>query len=253
MAPVSERWRRGSRDPRPFPDRRNVIARTTPVVLRGLVLACPIVLGGCFLASWLPWSPERPAPGAVSGPVVYVERCETCHASRAGQPYAEGVHAAIGVRCGQCHAAGNHPDFTQPVRDATCGGCHQPQFQQTLASKHFATRAQHVLDGDRAARTALRRGGFVVAAAGGGRFAGDAASGELGGRLCAACHFDEHRLGLRAVQRADFCVGCHASGEEHVPVSTAEPANRCVSCHVRVGESVTGQVVNTHRFAVPGS
>ena len=39
---------------------------------------------------------------------------------------------------------------------------------------------------------------------------------------------------------------------EHFPVATSGPPNRCVTCHVRAGESVTGQVVNTHRFAVPG-
>ena len=229
------------------PDRAALV-----VVVRLFVLVAPIVFGGCFLVSWLPWLPERGAPGADSGPVVQVEGCATCHAESVGQAYAAGVHSAVGLHCGQCHAAGNHPDFTRPVRDATCGGCHQPQFQQTLESKHFATRVQRVLDGDRAARSALRREGFRVAAAGGGKFAGDTAAGALGGRLCAACHFDEHRLGLRAVRQTDFCVGCHGSRAEHFPVATSGPPNRCVTCHVRAGESVTGQVVNTHRFAVPG-
>jgi len=163
----------------------------------------------------------------------------------------------MGIRCGQCHTGENHPDFTQPVRDGTCGACHQPQFQQTLESKHFATRVQYPLDGDRSARAALRREGFTVAVAGGRRFAGDSSSGELGGRLCATCHCDEHRLGLSAVQRASFCVGCHTDRQEHFPGpagdGAAEPTNRCVSCHVRVGESVTGQVIDTHRFAVPGA
>ena len=208
-------------------------------------LMLPIALGGCFLA---PWSPKRPAPGAFSGPAVYVEGCQTCHAAPVGQQYAKSVHTAKGIHCGQCHAAGNHPDFTQPVRDAKCGGCHQPEFQQTLASKHFATRVQRVLDTDRTARAALRREAFTAVTPGGRHFVGDVASGELGGRLCAACHYEEHRLGLGAVQRADFCVGCHANREAHFP--TGEPTNRCMSCHVRVGESVTGQIVNTHRFAV---
>ena len=80
---------------------------------------------------------------------------------------------------------------------------------------------------------------------------GDSSSGGLGGRLCAACHYDEHRLGLGVVQRAGFCTGCHTGREEHFPTSGS--TNRCVQCHVRVGETVSGQVVNTHRFARPGA
>ena len=207
-----------------------------------LVVALPLVFGGCFLMS----SSKRPGP-EVSGSALYVERCETCHVT-AAQSYAGSLHAGMGIRCGQCHAPDHHPDFTQPVRDATCGGCHVPQLEQTLESAHFATRARAALDGDRAARATLRRDGFTVALNGKRTFAGEATS-ELGGRLCAACHYDEHRLGLRAVQRADFCVGCHAGREAHFPVGAVDAANRCVLCHVRVGDTVTGQPVNTHRFA----
>ena len=217
--------------------------------MAGPVLLFSVALGGCFLVP----SPTRPSSQPVSGPPVYVEDCATCHKAQAAGPYAASVHAAKGIRCGQCHVPGTHPDFTQPVRDGKCGGCHQPQFQQTLASKHFTNRGQLPLDSDRAAREALRREGFVVAEAGGRKFAGDAASGDLGGRLCVACHYDEHRLGLRAVQRTNFCVGCHTDRDDHFPADTADPTNRCISCHVRVGETVTGQVVHTHRFAMPGS
>jgi hypothetical protein len=213
------------------------------VGVRWLVLVLPVLLGGCFLASW---SLERPAPGAVSGPLPYVEECATCHAAPVGEQYAKSRHMALGIRCGQCHTGGNHPDqLMEPVRDAKCGGCHQPQLQQTLASKHFAKRVQSSLDRDRAAQAALRRAGFVTAAAGERTFAD--------GRLCAACHFDEHRLDLGDVQRAEFCVGCHPKRDEHFPEAAGASTNRCVSCHVRVGETVTGQIVNTHRFAIPGS
>jgi hypothetical protein len=215
------------------------------------VVAIALGSAGCFLA---PWSPPRPDPAApVSGPAPYVEGCQTCHAAPVGAHYAQSLHAAKGIRCGQCHTPGDHPNFTQPVRDGKCGGCHQSQYHDTLASKHFAARDQRALDGDRAARKAVRREGFTAGAAGGRRFVGDSSSGELGGRLCAACHYDEHRLGLGAAQRADFCTACHAGREGHFPIPAPASTNRCVQCHVRVGETVSGQVVNTHRFARPGA
>jgi hypothetical protein len=71
--------------------------------------------------------------------------------------------------------------------------------------------------------------------------------------LCAACHYDDHRLGLGPVQQPNFCVGCHRDREQHFAGPTASGQNRCVMCHVRAGETVAGQVVNTHRFAVPGA
>ncbi|HEV8585083.1 MAG TPA: hypothetical protein VGT02_08945 [Methylomirabilota bacterium] len=199
-----------------------------------------------------PWAPRRPDPAAIGGAAVHVERCATCHAARVAEPFARSRHAALGIACGQCHTAAGHPDFARPVQDGTCGGCHPAEYQQTPLSRHFATRVQRDLDGDRAARAALRREGFTAATAEGKRFVGDAAAGERGGRLCAACHYDEHRLGLGRVRSGDFCGGCHADRDAHFPVAIAGLANRCTQCHVRVGETVTGQIVNTHRFPVPG-
>jgi predicted CXXCH cytochrome family protein len=205
-----------------------------------LVLAIAIVLGGCFSS--------RPKPD-VSGTPVAAEACEACHAERSSV-YAQSLHAAKGIRCGQCHPWRRHPEAApEPVRDATCGGCHTSQLQQTLASKHFASRVSRALDGDLAARAALRRDGFTAPAAERRHFVGDAASGPAGGRLCAGCHYDEHRLGLGSLQRAEFCLGCHAGQKEHFE---AEGNNRCVTCHVRVGQTVTGQTVDTHRFTKPG-
>jgi hypothetical protein len=216
------------------------------------LFAAPLVLvtAGCFLT---PGS-SRPDPTApIAGPAPYIENCQACHASPVAAHYAMSLHTAKGIRCGQCHTPGGHPNFTQPIRDGKCGGCHQPQYQETLTSRHFATRTLLALDDDRAARKTLRGEGFTVAGAGRRHFVGDSSSGVLGGRLCAACHYDEHRLDLAVVQRADFCTSCHADREAHYPNPTPGPANRCVECHVRVGQTVTGQVVNTHRFTMPGA
>ena len=212
--------------------------------------AAALVLGGCFLAQR---GADRPDPAAVTGTPVYAERCDTCHAARVGAHSTEGPHAARGIRCGQCHRPEGHPDFAQPVQDATCAGCHQPQYQQVLESRHFATRQQQVLNADRAARVSLRREGFVAATPSGPRFVGDSAAGDLGGRLCAACHYDEHRLGAAAVQRELSCTGCHANRDDHYPMPASGETNRCVQCHMRVGATASGQPVSSHRFAVPGT
>ena len=214
-----------------------------------LLLLAAFALGGCFLASL----GSEPAT-TVSGPLPYVEGCQTCHASPAAARYVESVHSAKGVRCGQCHTPGGHPDFAQPVRDAKCGGCHLAQYEQTLASKHFATRVQRALDGDRVARRALRRDGFTAPEGAGRRFVGDAAAGDLGGRLCVACHYDEHRLGRTSVRKAEFCVGCHPAGPDtHFAAPTPGEVNACLDCHVRDGATSAGQLVNVHRFAKPGA
>ena len=218
------------------------LARSLPVVCVGLAMA------GCFVMSR---SPQRSDASAVSGPVPYVENCVACHAGPIAAHYAESRHSVAGIRCGQCHTPGGHPNFSQPVEDGKCGGCHQPEYQQTLASKHFAGRLQRSLDSDRAERANLRRDGFTAAAAEGRRFVGDSSSADLGGRLCAACHYDDHRLDLGAVHRANFCVGCHGDREQHFPDVAQDTQNRCLTCHVRVGETIASQVVNTHRFAVP--
>src|SRR5258705_1745452 len=178
-------WAR--RAPEPAVNRRSAIGRLTWVLL---VTPIALASAGCFLA---PWSPPRPDPaGSVSGPAPYVEGCQTCHAAPVGAHYAQSLHTAKGIRCGQCHTPGDHPKFTQPIRDGKCGGCHQPQYQETLASKHFATRDQRALDDDRAARTALRREGFIAATAGGRRFRGDPPSGGAWGALGAAGSFVDH-------------------------------------------------------------
>lgn len=157
----------------------------------------------------------------------------------------------MGIRCGQCHTPGGHPNFTEPVRDATCAGCHQPAYEQTVASAHFADRQLRSLDEDRAARVTLRHEGFIATTPKGRLFVGDSTAGTQGGRLCMACHYDEHRLGLGAVQRAEFCDSCHKGFEQHFARGTPVEPNRCTRCHVRAGTTDSGQTINTHLFALP--
>jgi hypothetical protein len=87
---------------------------------------------------------------------------------------------------------------------------------------------------------------------GGPHFAGDEASGALGGRLCMSCHFDEHRLSRRPVLAADFCSGCHTDRADHYVMDFPGLENRCIQCHVRAGETVNGQVMNRHTFSMGG-
>src|SRR5215469_3659960 len=124
--------------------------------LKGVVLASVtlLALGGCFLMG--KWQPGRPdSEKSISGPPVYVPDCENCHEAPVGEAYAQSRHAAMGIRCGQCHSPEGHPNFTEPVQDSTCGGCHQPAYEQTLESAHFAGRQLRPLDRDQAARVAL--------------------------------------------------------------------------------------------------
>jgi len=207
---------------------------------------------GCFLVGSSSPRPDPKAP--VSGPAPYMEDCQLCHASPVAEHYAQSLHAAKGIRCGQCHTPGGHPNFAQPIEDGKCGGCHQPQYQESLTSKHFATREQRALNEDPAARKLLRQDGFTAPAPPGGRrFVGDKAAGALGGRLCVACHYDEHRLDLAPVRQANFCTSCHGVRQDHFADGNAGPGNRCLGCHVLVGKTVSGQIVNTHRFAKPGA
>jgi hypothetical protein len=94
----------------------------------------------------------------------------------------------------------------------------------------------------------------MAASAGGQRrFVGDSSSGMLGGRLCAACHYDEHRFGLAAVNQPNFCVECHGVPAHGPMVSSRGLTNPCMECHVRVGETAHGQVVNTHVLTTSGA
>jgi hypothetical protein len=214
-----------------------------------LLASIALALGGCFLVSWLPG--RRDTVPVVSAPAPYVEGCQSCHAVAA--TYARSLHAAKGIRCGQCHRPAGHPDFTEPVRDATCAGCHTSQLEQVLATQHFETRELRALDGDRAARSLLRREQFIATSAGTRRFVGDSSSNALGGRLCAACHYDEHRFGLAAVNQGNFCVGCHGTPPHGPMPSSLGLTNPCMECHVRVGATASGQVLNTHRLTTSGS
>jgi hypothetical protein len=220
---------------------RELVPAVTALVAAGLV--------GCW---WAPWARVRPDPvESVSGTAVAVQNCELCHAGDVIDHYAESLHADVGVRCGQCHVPGGHPDFSAPIADGKCGGCHQDQYQPTIRSPHFRTRRRLDL-ADRAARAALRAADHRVGRGLEARFAGDAEAGILGGRLCVACHYDEHRLGLDEVDDADFCRDCHRDKADHFDTAMPRFGNRCIGCHVRAGETVDGQVVNSHGFRMGG-
>ena len=216
------------------------------------LLAAPIALAsaGCFL---IPSAP-RPDPNApIAGPVPYVDNCQLCHASPVAAHYAMSLHTTKGIRCGQCHTPGGHPNFTQPIRDGKCGGCHQPQYQESLASTHFATRAQRALDHDQAAPKALRQEGFTARAPGGGGASWGIVLG--GARRPPVRRVSLRRASPRPRRRAagGFCASCHGARPTISTSPFPSGTNRCLQCHVRVGETATGQVVNSHRFARPGA
>lgn len=193
---------------------------------------------------------EAPLEATAAGqPALYAEPCGSCHAELA-QRYAHSLHAGKRLACGVCHTPAAHD---HPVSDARCGGCHSAQLQQVVRSAHFATRRRLPLDTDRGARSALRAAGYVVWEEGRGHFAGDARSGARGGRLCAGCHLDGHRFGLAQARAPDACTRCHTDRADHFAIELPGFENRCIACHVRAGETVAGQTVDSHRFAVPGS
>ena len=218
------------------------------------LFAAPLVLvtAGCFLT---PGS-SRPDPAApIAGPAPYIENCQACHASPVAAHYAMSLHTAKGIRCGQCHTPDGHPNFAQPIRDGKCGGCHQPQYQESIDSTHFATRTLIALDDDpRGAKDRAQRGLHR-----GPRRPAEPLRGRLGvGR---ARRPPVRRVSLR---RAPSRPRRRAAGRllhqlltrarpAHFDFPTPEATNRCLECHVRVGETLTGQVVNSHRFAMPGA
>ena len=179
-----------------------------------------------------------------------------CHASPVAAHYAMSLHTTKGIRCGQCHTPGGHPNFTQPIRDGKCGGCHQPQYQESLVSTHFATRAL-MRPGPRPGRA---EGAAPARASPRPPRAAGAASWATRprGSSAVACARRVTTTSIVSTSPScggtDFCTSCHggAPGALRLP-GRPTGTNRCLQCHVRVGETVTGQVVNSHRFAQAGS
>ena len=212
-----------------------------------------LAFGGCFLLSRAPDRPDPEQP--VSGPAVSVERCQTCHA-RAGR---RALRRRVSTRP-RASAVGNatrrEAIRTSPSRCGTpsAAGCHQPAYQQTLASQHFAGRA--------AARAGRRPGRADRAPRGGlhrhhGRR--DGASWVTRPRATWAAACARRVTTTSIVSASPPCSGpTSASGVTRVsrgtsPFRRRTRTNRCTRCHVRAGTTESGQSINTHRFARPGA
>jgi hypothetical protein len=192
------------------------------------------------------------APSSVPGRVPFdlVAACPDWHTEPVLSRYAASRHAAKGLRCEQCHkGAALDPGCAAPVGDGVCGGCHSAQYEQTLASEHFESRKQLALNDDPALRERVRRDGSAYDEGEYRVFVGDLGGGR-GGRLCTACHYDGHGLGLSSVRQEGFCLGCHDDQDDHYEDEEEAEGftNRCMACHVRVGRTRTGQIVNDHSF-----
>jgi hypothetical protein len=159
-----------------------------------------------------------------------------------------GPHGHVGIACGQCHRGAGHPDFDEPLADATCGGCHLPEYQQVSRSAHARDAVQ--VPATVAAGT-LREDGFRVRSDGRTFFATRDRGSAPAGLLCAGCHFDRHDVSASWSRSAAFCVACHEDRADHYPEVAADD-NRCLACHMQRGVTVTGQRVTSHAFASHG-
>lgn len=196
-------------------------------------------LGGCIrLREAPPWG--EPSAGAA----VAAADCATCHAD-VSAVYAAGPHAAVHIACGQCHRGAGHPAFDVPLDDATCAGCHLPEYQQTLLSAHERTAVE--VPGE-VSEEALRGDEFRVKADGQWRFSTRDAGLPERGRLCVGCHFAGHQLSLAPVRAAGFCQDCHKDRIDHYVAEGGGKDNRCLPCHVVKDVTVAGQVVSSHAF-----
>ncbi len=198
------------------------------------ILGASWLVVGCFaLRGADPWG--EASPGA---PIAEAD-CATCHSDIEAR-HAAGPHGAKNIACGQCHRGGGHPDFEVAVNDATCGSCHLAEYQQNALSAHAETA---VLVGAEISPQALRAQGFRA----GERFVRRSGEAE-DGRLCAACHYDQHALSLGSVRGAGFCESCHSGLVDHFELEAE--GNRCIGCHVEQDTTLVGQTVTSHSFAV---
>jgi len=195
-------------------------------------------LSGCqLLATGSPWGAAASETSAATDQYD----CADCHEDIATL-HRDGPHGAANIACGQCHRGNGHPEFSEPLDDRTCGGCHLPEYQQVDSSAHArrGTRAKRQGEGGPS--------GFLVTIDGARYFA--VAADASGRNLCAACHFDEHRLSASATREPGFCAGCHADLGNHPRGATTRAAD-CIDCHMQRGTTVSGQTVTSHTFAPP--
>jgi len=211
-----------------------------------LVVVCGLAAGCHALFGRSPWGDEPTGDAREAGG----PSCDVCHAEVAKR-HLDGPHGGEGIACGQCHRGGGHPAFDEPLDDGTCGGCHLPEYQQVAPSAH--ARNAIVVPVEISERT-LRADGFRIELSERVFFTTRDQRSRRGGRLCAGCHYDGHRLSSSSARSAHLRESCHTDRGGHYSDVVADD-NRCLVCHMREGVTVVGQAVTSHAFpglAEPG-
>jgi hypothetical protein len=235
---------------------------------------CAIALLALFALVLIAW-PHRPlraedeVPSAQGGKPDPAAACIECHARitpGAVKDWKASAHRAEGVGCDDCHGDGHMtPEDVHEVRTvtgATCGGCHEKQFEQFRGGKHaLAWASMHAvprIDWRPSVITTGMKGcggchkiGLMTEAQ--IREAKEANS-PFGFASCDACH-TRHTFAVSEAREPEACATCHMGhdqsqwdmyktskhGVRHalkrlgaLPESAGAPT--CQDCHMPGGE-----------------